>query len=172
VKIEIVSYRTSWATDFEIEKAVLLEEIGEVICEIHHIGSTSVKGLADKPIIDILISAISLEGLDSNANKFERFGYEVLGEFGIKGRRYYRKGVNTRTHQVHAFEKGDSNLLRHLAFRNYLEANPRVMEDYQNLKRKLAIEYSNDLDAYCDGKDHFIKYYESKAVVWAEGTEH
>ena len=49
-----------------------------------------------------------------------------MGEFGIEGRRYYRKGGHDRTHQIHAFKVGDSNILRHIAFRDYLRHHPEV----------------------------------------------
>lgn len=65
-------------------------------------------GLAAKPIIDIMPVVRSLEKTDQKASEFEKEGYEYLGEFGIRGRRYLRKGQDERTHQVHILKKKQS----------------------------------------------------------------
>lgn len=166
MKVEVVPYRRSWADEYAVEQSLLLNSLGDNALEIFHIGSTSIKGLAAKPIIDILISINSLDKLDSLANAFESLGYEVMGEFGIQGRRYYRKGGDIRTHHVHAFKAGDQNIARHLAFRDYLRHHRKVMLEYQDLKIKLAAECNGDIDCYCEGKDKFIKHYEAKALKW------
>lgn len=164
--IEVVDYDPNWPSRFESEKALLSETIGTAVVKIHHIGSTSVEGLSAKPIIDMIIEAKSLELLDDANAQFESLGYEVMGEFGIAGRRYYRKGGDCRTHQIHAFVAGDDNIPRHLAFRDYLRAHPSVRFEYQNLKIELALQCNNDIEAYCDGKDTFVKYHEKKAIEW------
>jgi GrpB-like predicted nucleotidyltransferase (UPF0157 family) len=89
-----------------------------------------------------------------------------MGEFGIRGRRYYRKGGDNRTHQIHAFEVGDANIDRHIAFRDYLAAHPAIRLEYQNLKIQLAKQFDNDIDQYCAGKDSFVKHHEAKALQW------
>ena len=164
--VEVVPYRLEWRKDFEIEKEVLIKYFGGHISEIHHIGSTSVIGLAAKPIIDIILEVPSLIKLDSELNVFQVLGYEAMGEFGIRGRRYYRKGGDNRTHQIHAFEVGDANIDRHIAFRDYLAAHPAVRLEYQDLKIQLAKECENDIDQYCTGKDSFVKHHEAKALQW------
>lgn len=164
MNIEVVPYNPNWIKKYNAEKMELLNALGENISEIHHIGSTSVEGLAAKPIIDIILVVNTIEDLDTLSGVFEKLGYEVMGEFGIKGRRYYRKGGNDRTHQIHAFQSGDSNVARHLAFRDYLIAHQDVMKEYANLKLRLASTCNNDIEAYCDGKDSFIKYHEAKAL--------
>ena len=168
--IEVAPYNPDWANEYEQEKYRLVDVLGDVILEIHHIGSTSVKGLAAKPVIDIIIESDSLEKLDAASSHFENLGYEVMGEFGITGRRYYRKGDDDRTHQIHAFKVGDPNIHRHIAFRNYLAVHPDIMREYQELKLKLAKACNNDIDAYCDGKDSFVKNHEAKAIRWVSGT--
>ncbi len=57
-----------------------------------HIGSTSVPNLKAKPIIDILLVVNGISELDTYSEQFESLGYEVMVEFGIKGRRYFCKG--------------------------------------------------------------------------------
>ena len=95
-------------------------------------------------------------------------GYEVMGEYGTSGRRYFRKNnqEGIRTHHIHAFEASSAELERHLAFRDYMIAHTGEAERYSELKRKLAEEHSQSLDAYMDGKDGFIKEMDRRAAEW------
>ncbi|ABN62619.1 hypothetical protein A1L58_12970 [Shewanella baltica] len=164
MKVEIVDYNSVWPQKYESEKKLLLSVVGNAIDNIHHIGSTSIEGLAAKPIIDIIIESPSLDILDSCKDQFELLGYEALGEFGMSGRRYYRKGGEQRTYQIHAFVTDDKNVHRHIAFREYLKANPEVLTEYEELKRRVARECNNDISVYCDGKNDFIQEHEAKAL--------
>jgi GrpB-like predicted nucleotidyltransferase (UPF0157 family) len=91
-----------------------------------------------------------------------------MGEYGIPGRRYFRKDdpEGVRTHHVHAFQAGSDEVVRHLAFRNYLRAHPADAQRYSELKRKLAREHPREMDAYMDGKDGFIKEMDRRAAAW------
>lgn len=164
--VEVVPYNEDWPNKYEKEKLSLIDKLGSVVEQVHHIGSTSVPGLSAKPIIDILLEVKSLEALDGVSHIFENIGYEVKGEFGISGRRYYRKGGEKRTHQIHAFKVNDEQVFRHKAFRDYIETHPEVMEEYEALKIRLASEYENDIEKYCDGKDGFVTFHVSKAIEW------
>ena len=169
--VEVKPYDPHWVTAYKKEKKMLGYSLGEIVSKIHHIGSTSVKGLASKPVIDILIEVKDIQALDNFSQTFEDLGYEVMGEFGIAGRRYYRKGLKYRTHQIHAFKIGDPHILRHLAFRDYLSAHPNIMYEYEKLKIELAQICKHNINLYCDGKDSFIKFHEQKALTWASRTQ-
>jgi GrpB-like predicted nucleotidyltransferase (UPF0157 family) len=99
----------------------------------------------------------------------ESLGYHPMGEFGIPGRRYFRRltPAGDRTHHVHAFQQGSPHIPRHLAFRDYLRAHPAVATEYGELKQRLAQAHPQDLEAYMAGKDPFIKQTETKALEWA-----
>lgn len=163
MNVYIVEYDPAWEQLF-LEESKLFQAILQDNCvAIHHIGSTSVPGLAAKPVIDMMPVVKSLAQVDQVAGEFEKLGYEVLGEFGIPGRRYMRKGGENRTHQVHFFSESDQeNIHRHLAFRDYLKANPEVAEAYAALKRELAQKYPRDIIAYNMGKNDFIQGIEAK----------
>lgn len=90
-----------------------------------------------------------------------------MGEFGIPGRRYFRKGGHNRTHQIHAFQYNNmEEIERHMAFRDYLREHPEVCIKYGELKSQLAEQYPNDIDGYGDGKDDFVKSVEKEAIKW------
>ncbi|HEX3870404.1 MAG TPA: GrpB family protein [Pirellulales bacterium] len=90
------------------------------------------------------------------------------GEFGIEGRRYFRRddAAGVRTHHVHAFQIGSHHIARHLAFRDFLRAHPALAMEYSDLKRRLAEAHPHDIDAYMDGKDAFVKAMEARALAW------
>ena len=115
---------------FEAEAGLVRSVLGNTAIAIHHIGSTAVAGLPAKPIIDMLFEVAVLQQLDGFNNTMVGIGYEPMGEFGIPGRRYFRKGGDNRIHQIHAFASGDFNLTRHLAFRDYLRTNPAAAAEY------------------------------------------
>jgi GrpB-like predicted nucleotidyltransferase (UPF0157 family) len=162
--VEVVEYDPSWPARFDDECTLLRRILGDVAISIHHIGSTAVPGLAAKPIIDILLEVAELAHLDAMNPEMVRLGYVPKGEFGISGRRYFPKGMENRTHQIHAFATGDVGLFRHLAFRDYLRRHPEVALEYGTLKRAIALSCSNDLSRYCDAKDAYVKKHEALAM--------
>ncbi len=171
--VEVVAYRPEWEEEFLREAEKLRAVLGRELLDIYHIGSTAVPGLCAKPIIDLMPVVRDLSMADAKRCGFEALGYEYLGEFGIPGRRYMRKGGEHRTHQAHIFAEGDrNNILRHLAVRDYLRAHPKEASAYGALKVELAGEFPRDIEAYCDGKDAFVKALERRALIWAgEKTE-
>lgn len=144
--------------------------LGDTLVRIHHIGSTAISHTKAKPVIDILLEVALLEALDNKSQQLKNLGYEVMGEFGIPGRRYFRKDDATgrRTHQIHSFAVGSQNIVRHIAFRDYLRAHPSIAVEYGELKERLAIENPTDMQAYMDGKDGFVKKQLNLALLWAE----
>src|ERR1700723_1322421 len=102
--IEIVPYNPKWELEFKVEKSLLKNVFNDNLIKIYHIGSTSIPGMAAKPIIDIMPVVKSLEKVDSCNKAMEKLCYVPMGEYGIVGRRYFRKGAQKRTHNVHVFE--------------------------------------------------------------------
>lgn len=166
--IVLVPYDPQWPGAFAREAARLADALGDVPVELHHMGSTAVPGLEAKPVIDILAVVPRVEALDDRGAAFASLGYEAMGEFGIVGRRYFRKNDDTgrRTHQVHAFSAGSAEILRHLDFRDYLRAHSDVRDAYASLKRRLAAECVDDMQYYSEGKTRFIRDIERRAARW------
>ena len=170
--ITVLPYDPAWEAAFQREKALLREILGENCLEIYHIGSTAVPDLAAKPVIDLMPVVTRLEEVDGASRALEDAGYEYLGEFGIPGRRYLRKGGDLRTHQVHIFAATDqNNIRRHLAFRDYMRAHPQAREVYAQLKKDLALRFPYDIEGYCNGKDTFVQAVQAEALAWAGSLE-
>lgn len=167
--IRVVSHDPAWAVKFEIEAERIAEALGEALVRVHHIGSTAIPQTRAKPVIDILLEVASLEALEQKAPRLEALGYESMGEFGIPGRRYFRRDDldGTRTHQVHSFKVGVPDVIRHVAFRDYMRAHPVSAVEYGALKADLANAYPHDRTAYVQGKEAFVKEHERRALLWA-----
>ena len=169
--IVVTNYNPLWPKEFEKEARWIKAIIAGNDISIYHIGSTSVPGLAAKPIIDIMAVVRSLEKVDAAAEKFTDAGYEYLGEFGIAGRRYLRKGGDERTHQIHIFQADDwNNIGRHLAFRDYMRTHKKERDEYAGIKKALAQKFPYDIDGYCDGKENFVREIEERALAQYDGT--
>ena len=162
----VVNYKPSWIREFEKESTELKNRIGENNNHIHHIGSKALPGLMAKPIIDIFLDLGSMEQLDLQNNCLEDLGYEVMGELGIKGRRYFRKGGDNRTDEIHAFKSGDTNLVRHLAFRAYLINHRQIGKKYGELKFSISQRCKGDIEKYSDEEDSFVKHFETISLHW------
>ena len=169
--ITVIEYSPLWKDKYKEESLLIRNVLADNCIAIYHIGSTSVEGLAAKPIIDIMAVVRSLEIVDTVAEKFSDIGYEYLGEFGIEGRRYLRKGGDERTHQIHIFQADDwNNIGRHLAFRDYMRTHEKEREEYAKIKIELAKKYPYDIDGYCDGKENFVREMEEIAISQFDGT--
>ncbi len=164
-------YDESWATIYRDEDKLLRDALGNTILEMHHIGSTAIPGMWAKPVVDILVVVRNLDEVDSRNKRMALAGYEAKGEFGIRGRRFFIKGGDKRSHHVHVFLKGSPEIKRHLDFRDFMIAHPESAARYAELKRSLAARFRTDIDAYCDGKDSFIKAIEAVASAWSKGRE-
>lgn len=156
-QVELVPYDPNWPMQFEQEAEKLKAILGSNAEAVHHIGSTAIPGIYAKPVIDILVVVKTLNKVDALNPEFESLGYACMGEYGIQGRRYYWKSQTKRTHHVHLFEKGHSEIKRHLAFRDYMRAHPDAAQGYSWVKRCLAAEFPTDIVAYVNGKESFVR---------------
>ncbi|GAA0746559.1 GrpB family protein [Ideonella azotifigens] len=173
MKVRVLPPNPDWRVEFDSEAAQIHAALANLDIEVHHIGSTAIHGVFAKPIIDMLLTVPSLATVDDNAQAMQALGYEAMGEFGIPGRRYFRKNSpdGIRTHQVHAFERGSEGASRHLAFRDYMNAHAEAAQAYSALKQRLAISFPDDIQGYMDGKNAFVKHHEALALAWQEGQQ-
>ena len=151
--VYLEAWNAKWKKIYKSEKQKLERLIGNNCIEIQHIGSTSVKGIKAKPIVDILVVVESISKVDH----LDFNGYEVKGENGISGRRYFQKDKNgKRLLHIHIYEKNHAAINSHILFRDSLKANKKLAKEYENLKIKLAIKFSGDKVSYTNAKAEFI----------------
>ncbi|EJQ28505.1 GrpB family protein [Bacillus cereus] len=169
-KIIVVPHENHWSEKFQMEAERLKTAMPETV-KIHHIGSTSVPGLAAKPIIDMIMEVENIERVDGWNERFIELGYIVKGENGISRRRYFIHGTEEkRSYHLHVFEKGNPEIVRHLAFPDYMMAHCEEAEAYATLKRELAEKYTYDGTLYTEGKNEFVRNVDEKAKEWRENN--
>ena len=160
--IYLKSYNSEWPIIYQDEKKRILPLINNWIKDIEHVGSTAIPDLSAKPTIDICIGVSSLgESGAYVVSELEKLGYEYLAwlENQIPERRYLQKLDAEGGHLFHIhvvlYEKELWN--NHINFRNYLISYPEVKADYERLKQMLQEKFSNNREAYTEGKSAFIQ---------------
>lgn len=153
---------------YNVESKSILQALGNNATAAYHIGSTAIPNCFAKPIIDILIEVDDLSLVDLQSPAMQRIGYQVLGEYGIPDRRYFRRNnvSGERLYHVHVFAKGNPNIDRHLAFRDFLNQNPNVAQKYSELKRNLAATHPHSSRHYTEAKSDFVKMIDELASNW------
>ena len=156
--VKLEKYNSDWAKMFEEEAKILDEIFGDKAIIIEHIGSTSIKGLSSKPIIDIAVGILDLEDFDELRYKFEEKPYQIKKdptpgeELIIK-----RIGEDITTYLIHVMEVDSKRCRDTIMFRNYLRNHHDVMREYEKLKKELAIKYKDDRPKYTASKNDFIQ---------------
>jgi GrpB-like predicted nucleotidyltransferase (UPF0157 family) len=163
--IIIVPYDERWESEFLLLKRVLTNALGKLILRIEHVGSTSIKGLGAKPILDIDVVINDDFIFSEVANKLNEIGYLHKGDLGIEGREPFGCkdanvpwGENIRQwmeHHLYVCTKDNQELHRHLKFRNYLRGHFEVAREYDQLKVHLAKNSKSRLE-YTEAKSEFI----------------
>ncbi|MGA4493496.1 GrpB family protein [Vreelandella venusta] len=156
-----------WGAAFLSEASRIRSAVGDVALQVHHIGSTAIPGMAAKPVIDMVLEVSSIDELASSDQALVSLGYESLGENGLSGRRFYRKGGDQRTHHIHAYESGHPDIHRHLVFRDYLRAHKDKATHYEQVKLKAARKFRESPDDYAEAKSPTIQLLENEAMLWA-----
>lgn len=156
-KVFLVPWTEEWEREFISEKQEIEKKIGHIIFGIHHIGSTAIKNISAKPIIDIALVIDDENRTTKCIQALEELGYVHKGNTTLSERYYLTKG-SPRTHQIHLYNnKGNRYLKEQLAFRDYLRENDNDRIRYEQLKTRLASIYSNDRIAYAEAKSDFVK---------------
>jgi len=169
IAVELVPHTPAWAGMAAAETTRLKGVLGNVLLDVHHIGSTSIPGIKAKPIVDMIPIVSSVEDLDRFEDAIRGLGYRWYGEFGLPGRRYCSLTdpvTGKRKYQLHCYGKGDASVARHLAFRDYLRAHPAIAKEYEAEKVRAASVRSDDVLAYNDEKNDWIKRVEQDALRW------
>ncbi|MGA4637777.1 GrpB family protein [Pseudomonas solani] len=163
--VAVVDHDPEWVRLFEQEARSIERALGSCLVRVHHIGSTAVPGLAAKPVIDILIEVVGLESLERRYGPVLELGYCARGENGLPGRRYFTKGGERRTHQLHGFQVDDEQVGRHLAFRDYLRQHPAVRDEYAAVKHATILACGGSSSTYAALKEPFIQRHQAKALA-------
>jgi GrpB-like predicted nucleotidyltransferase (UPF0157 family) len=155
--VTIVPYDPSWPAAFEAERQALALHLGAEAVNSHHVGSTAIPHMPGKPVLDILVELRTYPPSAACIAALARLGYEHMGESGVPGRIWFRKG-RPRTHHIHAVPVDGIAGLRQLTLRDWLRSHPRDAQQYAAFKRAAAAQHTDDIDsaAYAQAKTQFI----------------
>jgi GrpB-like predicted nucleotidyltransferase (UPF0157 family) len=170
--VVVVDYDADWPGEFSKIGVRLRNELGSVALRIDHIGSTAVRGLAAKPVIDIQVSVESFEPLDRYRIPLERAELVHRADNPELTKRYFRERPGTRRTHVHVRRAGSFSEQFALLFRDYLRSHDQRAQEYATLKRSLADSLSapEQRQDYVAAKEPFIWETIRLADQWAQQT--
>jgi len=153
-KVYLSEYDSDWENQFLEEKQLLQTHFPDI--PIEHIGSTSIKGMTAKPIIDIILGVTSYPPSEDMTTTLEKLGYYGFGEADrINGRLYFiKRGV--KNYNVHVIKHLDKLWNNNIFFRNYLRENEAEVLAYAEVKQNIINKGINSLYEYSDEKEDFI----------------
>lgn len=187
----VVKYNPQWPTLFNCIKLELNAILLDYKPVIEHIGSTSVRGLAAKPVIDVLVGVNGADEMEKLSEKLMQHGYIYFQKYNTRTpyRRFFVKlgqspqslGVNKmykrndevpdviwekRMAHIHVVDKNSIHWIRHIAFREYLKYHRLIRKQYETIKMHVSRLNWLDAEAYKTAKNTFIRQIEDKAVAW------
>ena len=164
--LELMDYREDYSRIYEEEKKELLQIYKGRISFIDHVGSTSIKNIKSKPIIDILIQTDDLEDFKKyTESNVEGEIYTVKKEPTMGGDYLIRKEENGKVKAfIHVYKTGDMNGLTSIMFRDYMNTHQEEAKRYETLKIELYEKYKDERKKYTLGKDKYIKEIIDKAI--------
>ena len=153
-KVCVLPYDPRWQQDFEAIRSELALGLGPLALRIEHVGSTSVPGLAAKPIIDIDVVIRDDTPLETVITALSRIGYIHEGNLGIPQREAfcYDHKPHLRKHHMYVCPESSPELRRHITFRDYLRTHPEEAAEYGRIKQEAAALYPEDIDGYITHK--------------------
>jgi GrpB-like predicted nucleotidyltransferase (UPF0157 family) len=164
----VVDYNPEWPIWFEAIRDRITPALGSLALSIEHVGSTSVPGLAAKPVIDVDVVVGDRAAIPAAITALASLGYQHLGDLGVRDREAFRRPAGTEPHNVYVCPAGGEGLRNHLALRDHLRTHPEAVEAYGALKRRLAVE-APDIDAYVAAKtDLIVSFLRAEGID--EGT--
>jgi GrpB-like predicted nucleotidyltransferase (UPF0157 family) len=170
----IVEYNDEWPIWFDKIKKELCKNLSSII-SIEHIGSTSIKGMCAKPIIDIDIVINNENDFSKTKEELELIGYYHNGNQGIIGREAFNRNkknheiLDTIQHHLYVCVNDNDELKRHILFRNYLNKNENIMMEYYKVKKEIIKKYGNDnREKYVSVKEEEYKWFFEKVINLAK----
>ena len=164
--IYLTEHNDSWALWCAEEELNLIKYLPtNQVMRISHIGSTAVKGIWAKPIVDILVEIAPESDMQKMKPILEKIGYLCMSEGSGRlsfNKGYTENGFAERIFHLHLRKAGDND---ELYFRDYLNAHPDVAKEYERLKLSLWKQYEHNRDGYTESKTDFVKEYTKKAKV-------
>ena len=151
-----MDYDPTWPTAFEAVRAHVWSVVADVAITVEHVGSTSVPGLAAKPVIDITVVVPRVTDVPAAIDRLAALGYVHRGNLGVEGREAFQAPDSMPRRHLYLCPSDSLALRNHLVVREHLRAHPEVARQYGELKKRLAAQYPEEIDKYTEGKTDAI----------------
>lgn len=167
--VQLEAHRTEWEEQAAATIAQLKQLMGPVLVDARHVGSTAIRSIAAKPIIDIAAGIEDFDALQALVPLLERQGIVYRPSDDRPDHRLFVKGdfvQDTRTHHIHVVRYGGQEWNHYLLFCDYLNAHPQQAAAYEALKYRLCAQFTQDRNAYTAGKEEMIAELLQQAARW------
>jgi GrpB-like predicted nucleotidyltransferase (UPF0157 family) len=154
--VVVAPYDPSWPRTFAALRDRIAGPLACITTRIEHVGSTSVPGLAAKPVIDIDVVVADASQMARASSILATLGYTPIGDLGIPDRHAFLAQAELPRHNLYVALETSTALRNHLAIRDHLRAHPDAATAYGELKSRLAVEHPDDVDSYCTAKTRFL----------------
>lgn len=164
--IIVQDYDEQWLLRFEDAADCVRRVLGERALGVEHIGSTSVPGLAAKPIIDMLLTVVDVTDEEAYVPPLESIG------FVLRVREPEHRMLRTKAQDVHlhVYEPAHPQVQDYLDLRDWLRVNAGDRELYARTKRQLAEQQWSDMNHYADAKADVVLEILARARAWRAGS--
>ena len=155
-RVVVVDYDEEWPRRFDELRRMIWPAVADVALRIEHVGSTSVPGLAAKPIIDMTVVVSRRSDVVPAIERLATLGYRHLGNLDIEDREAFDHPENLPRHNLYVCPEGTIGVVNQVAVRDYLRAHPEAARRYGALKKQLAAQFPSDIESYVFGKTDFV----------------
>lgn len=168
MRVDVVPYDPTWPAAFESVREELRKGLGDVpVVTIEHVGSTSVPGLAAKPVIDIDV-VLAEDHVHEAIEALEAIGYRQLGDLGVPGRHAMAPPAHGPRRNVYVTVAGSLALRDHLGVREVLRADLELRQRYGDLRQALAEREFDSIDDYVAAKSGVLQVILERAGIGSE----
>ena len=166
--VELLPHDPQWKNAANETIILLKSLLQDVSIDIQHVGSTAIQNISAKPIIDIAVGVNTLDSIKPYIELLKNNGI-IFRKEDVKEQLLFVIGdfeKEFRTHHIHVVEWNSIAWNNYINFRDYLNAFPEYAKEYDDLKKKLALEFANNRGNYTAGKQEFIDIILKQAYLW------
>ena len=171
--VKLISHQMMWEEEATKIISLLKSILNDVAVDIQHVGSTAIKNIDAKPIIDIAVGVNDLSSIKPYIALLEENGI-IYRKEDAQGQLLFVIGdfeKDIRTHHIHVVKWNSIDWNNYINFRDYLNAFPEYAKEYDALKKKLMLNFSDKRESYTAGKQEFISKILEQAYLWRKGNE-
>ena len=168
--VALLPHQAIWEAEAKKTIRLLKEIVKDAALDVQHVGSTAIRTIAAKPILDIIVGVKELGHIMPYVDELQKHGI-VFRKEDVKGQLLFVMGDferDTRTHHIHVVEWNSAAWKNYMNFRDYLNAFPERAGEYDALKKKLVLEFAEDRGSYTAGKQELIEVLLRQAAEWRQ----